>query len=75
MHLILVNRLGGLSLPRNSLVRLTERPDVTIDVYHGCKQQYNIIHLNQTGKINRLIRILAACKSDRYISWQADKQI
>ena len=29
-HLVLVNGLGGLSLPRNSVVRLTDRPDMTI---------------------------------------------
>ena len=43
VHEVLVNRLGGLSLPRNSVVRLTNRPDMTIDVYHGRKtttQQY-----------------------------------
>ena len=27
----------GLSLPRKSVVRLTDRPDMTIDVYRGCK--------------------------------------
>ena len=32
-----VNRLGGLSLPRKSVVRLTDRPDMTLDVYRGCK--------------------------------------
>ena len=32
-----VNRLGGLSLPRKSVVRLTDRPDMTLDVYHGRK--------------------------------------
>ena len=32
MHEVLVNRLGGLSLPRKSVVRLTDRPDMTIDV-------------------------------------------
>ena len=37
MHEILVNRLGGLSLPRNSVVRLTDRPDMTLDVYRGRK--------------------------------------
>ena len=26
---VLVNRLGGLSLPRKSVVRLTDRPDMT----------------------------------------------
>ena len=30
-----VNHLGGLSLPRNSVVRLTDHPDMTIAVYHG----------------------------------------
>ena len=48
MHEVLVNRLGGLSLPRKSVVRLTDRPDMTLDVYRGRKttmqqQQYNIM--------------------------------
>ena len=34
VHLILVR---GLSLPRKSLVRLTDRPNRTIDVYYGRK--------------------------------------
>ena len=29
--------LGGLSLPRKSVVWLTDRPDMTVDVYCGCK--------------------------------------
>ena len=37
MHEVLVNRLGGLSLPRKSVVRLTDRSDMTLDVYHGRK--------------------------------------
>ena len=37
MQEILVNGLGGLSLPRKSVVRLTDRPDMTLDVYHGRK--------------------------------------
>ena len=36
-HEVLVNRLGGLSLPRKSVVRSTDRPDMTLDVYHGRK--------------------------------------
>ena len=46
MHEVLVNRLGGLSLPRKSVVRLTDRPDMTLDVYSGRKttmQQCNKI--------------------------------
>ena len=43
-HEVLVNRLGGLSLPRKSVVRLIDRPDMTLDVYRGHKttiqQQY-----------------------------------
>ena len=43
MHEVLVNGLGGLSLPRESVVRLTDRPDMTFDVYRGRKTtiQYN----------------------------------
>ena len=37
MQEVLVNRLGGLSLPRKSVVRVTDRPDMTLDVYGGCK--------------------------------------
>ena len=37
VHEVLANRLGGLSLPRKSVIRLTDRPDMTIDVYRGSK--------------------------------------
>ena len=37
MHEVLVNRLEGLGLPRKSVVRLTDRPDMTLDVYLGRK--------------------------------------
>ena len=37
MHEVLVNRLGGLSLPRKSVVRLTGRPDMALYVYRGRK--------------------------------------
>ena len=37
VHEILVNRLGGLSLPRKSVVRLTDHPAMTLDVYRGRK--------------------------------------
>ena len=37
MHEVLVNRLGGLGLPRKSVVRLTDRPDMTLDVYRRRK--------------------------------------
>ena len=37
MHEVLVNLLGGLSLPRKSVVRLTDRPNMALDVYRGRK--------------------------------------
>ena len=37
VHEILVNGLGGVSLLRKSVVRLTDHPDMTLDVYHGLK--------------------------------------
>ena len=50
VHEVLVNRLGGLSLPRKSMGRLTDRPDMTLDVYRGRKttmqQQCNYEELN-----------------------------
>ena len=49
MHEVLVNRLGGLSLPRKSVVRLTDRADMTLDVYRGRKttmQQQQQIQCN-----------------------------
>ena len=50
VHEVLVNRLGGLSLPRKSVVRLTDRPDMTFDVYRGRKTtiQYNTIEDTMT---------------------------
>ena len=37
VHKVLVNSLGGLSLPRKNMVRLTDHPNMTIDVYCGRK--------------------------------------
>ena len=54
MHEVLVNRLGGLSLSRKSVVRLTDRPDMTLDVYRGRKttiQHYT--HSLSTMQSNR----------------------
>ena len=46
MHEVLVNRLGGLSLPRKSVVRLTDRPDMTLDVYRGRKTTIQQTHFS-----------------------------
>ena len=50
MHEVLVNRLGGLSLPRKSVVRLTDRPDMTLDVYRGHKTTIKQQHSNVRPK-------------------------
>ena len=47
MHEVLVNRLGGLSLPRKSVVRSTDRLDMTIYVYRVGKTFFPIfIHFS-----------------------------
>ena len=58
MHEVLVNHLGGLSLPRNSVVRLTDHPNMTLDVYRGRKtttqQQLLKVHYkSQVVNINQ----------------------
>ena len=57
MHKVLVNRLGGLSLPRKSVVRLTDRPDMTLDVYRRRKKtiQYNTIQY-ESGALPTALR-------------------
>ena len=55
VHEVLVNRLGGLSLPRKSVVRLTDRPDMTLDVYRGRKttmQQQQLRYGSQEEILN-----------------------
>ena len=56
VHEVLVNRLGGLSLPRKSVVRLTDRPDMTLDVYRGRKttmQQMQQVEFCSNTNISR----------------------
>ena len=45
MHEVLGNRLGGLSLPRKSVVRLIDRLDMTSDVYRGRKTTATTFYL------------------------------
>ena len=47
MHEVLVNGLGGLSLPRKSVVRLTDHPDMNFDVYRGRKTTIQQIRLSR----------------------------
>ena len=58
MHEVLVNRLGGLSLPRKSVVSLNDRPDMALDVYRGRKTTIQQ-HLSRfTVLFNRMNMIL-----------------
>ena len=59
MHEVLVNRLGGLSLPRKSVVRLTDRPDMTLDVYCGRKTTMQ----QQCSEKDFLVKLLLAAIS------------
>ena len=63
MHEILVNRLGGLSLPRKSVVRLTDRPDMTLDVYRGRKTT-----IQQQEKSFKQLLLLNRCTDFEIIS-------
>ena len=62
MHEVLVNRLGGLSLPRKSVVRLTDRPDMTLNVYRGRKtiQQQQHLVFKKKKKKTPIGRYIAA---------------
>ena len=57
---VLVNRLGGLSLPRKSVVRLIDRLDMTLDVDRGRKtttqqQQQSLYTLSMLFLVSGLI--------------------
>ena len=62
MHEVLVNRLGGLSLPRKSVVRLTDRPDMTLDVYRGRKTT-----MQQKSAILVSCGVILASKGSQYL--------
>ena len=52
MHEVLVNRLGGLNLPRKSVVRLTDRPNMTLDVYGGLKTTKQQLYIFLNTQLN-----------------------
>ena len=54
MHEVLVNRLGDLCLPMKSVVRLTGRPDMTLDVYRGRKTTMQQQQLFPSNKLPAL---------------------
>ena len=59
MHEVPVNHFGGLSLPKKSVVRLTDRPDMTLDVYCGRKttnQQQQQLNLSGSVTLKPIIK-------------------
>ena len=76
MHEVLVNRLGGLSLPRKSVVRLTDRPDMTLDVYRGRKTTIQlIICQNQLSQSNgsKVGKMLKMTKGRNFVKNRTNK--
>ena len=65
MHEVLVNRLGGLSLPGKSVVRLTDRPDMTLDVYRGRKTTDNNNN-KSIAELSKDISLGHRCRPDIY---------
>ena len=74
MHEVLVNRLGGLSLPRKSVVRLTDRPDVTLYVYRGRKttiqptNRYWVMLVQKQGCRVKLSKTLCTLQRAQFLS-------
>ena len=66
VHEVLVNRIGGLSLPRKSVVRLTDRPVMTLDVYRGRKTTMQMQHIvrmeGQTRLSEFFLKMIVTCK-------------
>ena len=72
MHEVLVYRLGGLSLPRKSVVRLTDRPDMTLDVYRGHKTTIQPTNLGIISQYNLMLDLKIKGVTVTYISWVSD---
>ena len=76
VHEVLVNRLGGLSLPRKSVVRLTDRPDMTLDVYRGRKttnQQQQLVDYRPLKRF--LLLLLCFCFTGQHLRSCRDCQL
>ena len=63
MHLVRANPLGGQSLPRNSVIRLTDSPVMTMDI----KQQNNNNQAQCPKSVNVLVNLkTVSCPADLY---------
>ena len=59
VHEVLVNRLGGLSLPRKSVGRLTDRPDMTVKQQHNTSstRYFSIQHIGKNPDPNHVFAL------------------
>ena len=62
VHEVLTDRLGGLSLPRKSVVRLTDHPDMNLDVYGGQKTTTTKL-MKPEPKENLFLYIVKTCNN------------
>ena len=58
--LVTCNRIGGLSLPMNSVVTLTDRPQISMDVSRATKQQ-------QSSSVLEKRQCWSTCKSENNV--------
>ena len=64
---VLVNRLGGLSLLRKSVVRFTDRPDMTLDVYRG-RKKINTTTTTISSQTIKLFRFIEHCNNIKLVA-------
>ena len=63
VHEVLVNRLGGLNLPRKRVVRLTDSPDMTLDVFRGRKATPQQSQQQDSTPLSRHTHLILNCSS------------
>ena len=73
MHEVLVNRLGGLSLPRKSAVRLTDRPNMSLEVYRGRKNNNTTTTTTQQHFLQYISFILTSLVWSKFPSQHSDE--
>ena len=61
---VLANRLGGLSLPRKSVVRLTDWPNMTLDVYRGRKTttKQQLLSVDQGPVVQSIVSLTSSLR-------------
>ena len=66
MHSVLINRLGGLSPPRNSVLSLTDRPDtfMPVGVSRGRKSTTIVMVIRLKTIIYQIRYTECQCKSE-----------